>query len=282
MYKNLSVIGFGLMGASLCRAVRKNHPGVKIRAFDPVETELERGLEREWIDEILGEPAGALAGDTIVVLACPPDAATHMLREFGTRQAIPGSCTLTDMVSVKESLIRAVQDTPLESRFAGSHPMAGSEKSGSDYSRPDLFEGASVLCCATPASVVLKDVMDFWSSLGARVLDVEAELHDWLVARTSHLPHLVSGLVALVAGEEGVDVKPFAGSGLADITRLAEGDPVLWSEIIAGNRKGVSKSLALFRDRLQELSEMIDSGCERDKIRGFLESARRARGEVIS
>lgn len=282
MYKNLSVIGFGLMGASLCRAIRKKYPEMRIRACDPDAEGLEKGLEREWIDETFIDAGDALMEDSIVILASPPGPSLDILRKLGSTHTVPAGCTLTDMVSIKESILSVVQDTPLETRFAGSHPMAGSEKSGCDHSRPDLFEDASVLCCATPASHVLHDVMDFWSSLGARVLEVEAELHDRLVARTSHLPHLISGLVALVAAEKGKDVKPFAGSGFADITRLADGDPCLWSDIIWGNRKGVSRSLALFRDRLQELSDIIDSAEERDEVLRFLESARSARREVIS
>ena len=171
----------------------------------------------------------------------------------------PGKSTLvTDAGSVKGAICDEVRGKlPAGVEFIGSHPLAGSEKRGFEFSEADLF--LNRLCVLTPdgstSQVGLQRLRGFWESLGMQVVEMDAAAHDLALAETSHLPHLVAAALAGVLQEKNAHL---AATGFADTTRIASGDPALWSAIFLQNAEGIGKALARFSDSLAEFQKALE------------------------
>jgi prephenate dehydrogenase len=179
-------------------------------------------------------------------------------------RAAPAGAVVTDVGSTKRNIVHAAErrfaGRPLG--FVGSHPLAGSEQSGYRVARVDLFQGAAVVVTPTEATELgaLKRTTEFWEALGARVTSLDPETHDRTVAAISHLPHLVA--CALVDGARRVEpaALELAARGFRDTTRIAAGDPDMWTEIFLANRDALSASVAAFRAALADLERVIAAG----------------------
>jgi len=187
--------------------------------------------------------------------------------------AAPAGTVVTDVGSTKRNIVRAAErlgaGRPLA--FVGSHPLAGSEQSGYRVARADLFRGATVVVTPTEATelAALKRTTEFWEALGARVTSLDPETHDRTVAAISHLPHLVA--CALVDGACRVEpaALELAARGFRDTTRIAAGDPDMWTEIFLANRDALSASVEAFREALADLQRVIVAGAP-DEVRAAL------------
>ena len=172
------------------------------------------------------------------------------------------SAVVTDVGSVKASVMAAVE--PALSRFVGSHPLCGSEKAGVTNARGDLFEGA--VCAVTPTeasdAATVDTISKFWTALGSRVVNLSAADHDAIVARTSHLPHvLASALVNTVLASRRVGESDFLGTGFRDTTRLASGDAGMWRDIAMGNAAAIATAL---EDLQAEIGRLKTALSEKD------------------
>jgi prephenate dehydrogenase len=169
---------------------------------------------------------------------------------------------VTDVGSTKGAIVAAAARRP-DLRFVGSHPMAGSEKSGYGNARADLFDRATVIVTPTEASepAAVKRVVALWEGAGAgRVVTLDPDTHDRTVAAISHLPHLAA--FALVDAVERFEPGAFdvAAGGFRDTTRIAAADPTMWEEIFRDNRAALSASLEVFRAALDDLARLIERG----------------------
>jgi len=169
---------------------------------------------------------------------------------------------VTDVGSVKSSVVAAVE--PVLARFVGSHPLCGSEKAGVAHARGDLFDGA--VCAVTPTeasdAATVDSISKFWTALGSRVVNLTAADHDAIVARTSHLPHvLASALVNAVVASPRVGESDFLGSGFHDTTRLASGDAGMWRDIAMGNAAAIAAAL---EDLQAEIGRLKTALSEKD------------------
>jgi len=189
---------------------------------------------------------------------------------------------VTDVGSAKAGVVRELESLIAGSggHFIGSHPIAGSEKAGVNAARADLFENA--VCVVTPTkksnTAAVRKVEQFWKAVGLRVLRLTPELHDALVGRSSHLPHLVA---AALAGHVLNPAHPklqalLCASGFRDATRVASGSPEMWRDIVLANRKNLRIALDDFVRELQCLQTILRRRQGR-KIREFLETAKRRR-----
>jgi prephenate dehydrogenase len=161
--------------------------------------------------------------------------------------------------------------------------MAGSEKSGYEHSRPDLYDRASVLI--TPGRFNRKGDVErlksFWESLGSTVSVTSARLHDLMVGYTSHLPHVIAcALVDLVQGRSESGIRDFIGNGFRDVTRISSGSGNMWSDIVRLNRANIGEGIDEFVKKLLELKKMLAEGGD-EQIRGYFEKVRRDRGDII-
>ncbi len=166
---------------------------------------------------------------------------------------------ITDVGSTKQSIVEAITCTPAAASFVGSHPLAGSEKSGVEHARADLFEGKLVVITSddkSPAAQV-HATEKLWQALGARTMQMTPAEHDAALARTSHLPHIVA---AALAAATPANLLPLAASGWRDTTRVASGGADLWRQILEENRQPVIKVLEEFAGDVQNWLAALRSG----------------------
>ena len=267
------------MGASLGRALRGK--GVRVVGYNHSPANARTALERGAVDAVAATPEEAVAGATMVVLAAP------VLANIGFADDIAGAlaegAVVTDMGSTKGEFCRRVAEAHPGMCLVGSHPVAGSEKQGAGAARADLFVGRR--CVVTPMPGTPEDairrVEALWHAVGAITLRMPPEDHDRLLARTSHLPHLVSAALAESIGRDRAqEVGTFCGPGFCDTTRLAAGSVPMWRDILETNRAAIESELRAFKDALDALYRDIQSGDSVSWTR-FLERARAARAALL-
>ncbi len=256
-------------------ALRSRHPGVDLRAWT---RRAEAQLEVEnagFASLVTSDLASAVRGASLVALCVPVEKMADLA------SAIVGfldsDTVVTDAGSVKASVVAELEPI-LGRRFVGSHPVAGSERSGLAAARADLFQSAP--CVLTPTSAAdptaVAVVTALWEDVGCVVSTLTPAAHDAALARTSHLPHLTaSALVAAVAAGSPQAVS-LVGPGYRDCTRVAMGNADLWTGILLANRAAVASSVAELREILQNVESMLNTGDE-ESLRHFLKSAADAR-----
>lgn len=263
MIERLAIVGVGLLGGSVAKAVRAQGLAREIVGIGRDLARLGPALRDGALDRVTTDLAEGVAGADRILLAAPVLANETLLPRVW-QAASPGA-VLTDVGSTKRGIAAAADRLAAgrpEIHFVGSHPMAGSEKSGYAVARVDLFQGATVVVTPTESSdaAAAKGVGEFWAALGARVVVLEPAAHDRAVAAISHLPHVAAwALVDAVARFEP-DALSIAARGFKDTTRIAASDPEVWREILLDNREAVRGSLAAFRGALDDLEALIGSG----------------------
>lgn len=269
--RTVGIVGLGLIGGSLARGLREAPDPPRIVASSLDSADLERAVAEGVLDSAT-EDAGAVAGSVdIVVYATPLDATLELLEAH--RERFRSGTVLTDVVSLKVPLARKVRELGLGDRWIGGHPMAGSERSGFDAARGDLFRDASVfLVRGEGGKGAATEVSDLWTRVGGRVRWVEAEEHDRLMIRTSHLPQLVANALAATLAEAGVTPGDL-GPGGRDMTRLAASAPGLWKGLVrvAGSRE--VESLREVIGELEHLAELLARG-DVDQVETYMERTR--------
>ena len=274
------IAGGGLRGGSIGRALRAaGYSGIRV-GLGRRASSLRAALDCEAVDEVTQDPAAAASGADLVIL-CTPIARFEPLLTAMRPHLKPGAY-ITDVGSTKEQVVRLAERLcPPKVRYVGSHPMAGSEKTGVEFSRADLFELA--LCLVTPTArtnpASVRWMRRFWETLGARTQVVSPRAHDRLMARVSHLPHAVAAaLVHLSRSDRAIDV---AGPGFADTTRVASGDAAMWVDILRTNRQAMLAAIDLLTAELGRLRERL----ERDDARSverWLSAAKATRDQWIA
>lgn len=262
--KALWVVGAGLIGGSVAAAARHAMPNLQVWAIDPkaASSAVALGLAHEGFDTpaqatARAEALGIDLSSTALVLAVSAPVAEGLLAEALARP----HAWVTDCCSTKGRLIGALGQAP---HFVFSHPMAGSEKSGPQAARADLFSHARVLISPTAQSsaAAVAAVENFWLMLGAQPTLLPLEDHDPLLAATSHLPHLVAFALAgaLARSPMSQAAQSLYGAGLRDTTRIAGSDPALWRDILIDNRAAVLALLPGWRLALAELAAALEQG----------------------
>jgi prephenate dehydrogenase len=262
-FHRIGILGPGLLGGSLALALAKRHPraAVKLwgRSAERVAEVRQGGFEHVTVDFDL-----AVRDTELIVLAVPVGVMEGLARRL-LEAGVGAGQFVTDVGSVK-CLPHQKVGALLKSggvKFAGSHPMAGSDLTGFDAADADLFDGAP--CILTNDEGLEDDdinrLVGFWAGLGARAAIMSAEEHDRLVARISHAPHVMAVVCALVALSKEEDGH-FSGGGLRDTSRVAAGDPQMWAEILLENRESVVAPIRECVSALTHLSELIEEGNE--------------------
>jgi prephenate dehydrogenase len=216
-------------------------------------------LEAGIVDHATVDLAEGVREADFILLATPVATLEALLAEVW--QVAEVDAVLSDVGSTKGAIVSAAERLARSRAlaFVGGHPMAGSEQSGYARARADLFAGATVILTPTDHTDphAVKRVSEFWEAVGSRVVTLNPQVHDRVVAAVSHLPHLVA--VALVDAASRLDPTAlgFAGRGFADTTRIAAADPQVWQEIFLTNREALTESLAAFRFALEDLDRRI-------------------------
>lgn len=284
--KRIAIMGLGLMGGSLGLAL-------KARGFDGVIAGYARrpetrdaALKQKVVDEAFADPVEAVT-DADLIIYCTPILNIPELVEQSKR-GIKQGAILTDVGSTKAELAAKVGVTLKGSgaHFLGSHPVAGSEQQGIEAARADLYDGALVV--VTPENEAreqdaVRAVKSFWTGIGALVAVVTADEHDRLMARTSHLPHLAASLLAATAGRDGAPdiVGQFCGTGFRDTSRVADGSPDIWHDIVSTNAASIGAELKAYRAELDQLIAWMEQK-EFEKVKRFLEVSRDCRRALMA
>lgn len=282
------ILGLGLIGGSLARALRKSGFSKHFVGYGHREPSLRRGVELGVIDDYTLDLDEAIDRADILVLCAPTLIAADMLRDILPRLAGRASGPLiTDVASVKGNLrdaaIEAVGQMPPQLVLA--HPIAGSEQSGVDASSAELFVNHRVIltpdAANDPAAVAL--VRDMWASTGAEVVDMAVAEHDTVLAATSHLPHLLAyALVdALAKSPASEDIFRFAAGGFRDFTRIASSDPAMWRDIAIANKPALLAAIDMFSEQLARLRLAVAEG-DGDELFTTFTRAKTARDEFAA
>jgi prephenate dehydrogenase len=251
----LGIVGVGLIGGSIGLAARRSGKFSRQLGTGRDRANLENAVRLGCIDEIAADlPALAEQAD-ILVFCTPVNRIAEQVLSI-TRKCKPGTL-ITDAGSTKAQIISQVEDElPADIEFIGSHPLAGSEKRGAEHARADLFDNRLTIVTPTPRtpSTAETRASDFWRSLGSRVVSMSPADHDQALALTSHLPHLVAAALAGVLPKE---MREFTANGFRDTTRIAAGDPDLWTPIFLHNHVELADATLRLQRRLIEFSEAL-------------------------
>ena len=262
MIQRLTIVGVGLLGGSVAKAVRSGGLAREIVGVGRDEARLGTALRDGALDRVTTDLEAGVRDADFVLLAVPVLAVEALLPRVWW--AAPDGATVTDVASTKAGIVRVADQLAARRAlaFVGSHPMAGSERSGYGVARADLFRAATVILTPTDRTEprAVKAVTEFWEAMGARVSAFDAEIHDQAVAAISHLPHLVA--CALVDGVTRFEpaALELAARGFKDTTRIAASDPDVWTEIFLANRAALATSLDAFRRALAELERCVTRG----------------------
>ena len=272
--EQLTILAPGLLGGSVARAAhaRKLAKRIVIWARRP---EVRAQLSTQpWCNQIADTPEDAVRSASLVVLAAPVEKIVELARQIAP--ALHAGVIVTDVGSVKSELCLACASAmPAHATFIGSHPMAGSQKTGWENSTETLFDGRT--CFVTPlagtATTAIETVAAFWRALGSNVALLAPEQHDEIVAHISHLPQAIATTLCSFLAQKKNAWRDFAGGGLRDTTRIAASDATMWIEIFQQNREEVLRALNEFQNELHGFSAAI-ANREWDELRTRLESGK--------
>jgi prephenate dehydrogenase len=279
-FRKVTLVGVGLLGGSLGMALRQRglaeHVCGVVRR-SAIIADCERLGAVDMATRNLGP---AVRGADLVVLCSP-------IGQMGplTQELIPylePDAVVTDVGSVKGTLVDELEAPIAKAggHFIGSHPMAGSEKTGVQAARADLFEGA--LCAVTPTArsnaAALARVQQLWAALGSRVLTLSPAQHDDLVSRSSHLPHVVAAALAnyVLSPANPKEQAALCAGGFRDTTRIASGSPEMWRDIALANRENLARVLGVLIEDLQEFQHSLQQG-DSKAVTEFFTSAKERR-----
>ena len=277
--QTVTILGTGLMGSSLGLALKKRGVPVQIHAYARREEIRKVALNMGVADAVFADPVEAVKGADLVVFCVPVLTIPELAK--ACRPGLKSGAVLTDVGSTKEELNRlmigALDGTGVE--FVGSHPICGSEQQGIEAGNADLYEGAMTV--VTPPALAdgtsVKKVSNLWESAGSSVIVMDAARHDCILAATSHLPHVVAAALAISVGNNG----SFCGSGFRDTTRIADGSPQVWSDIVRTNAPALKEAVKIFRANLDTMSALIEEG-DGEKLANWFAAARDKRKELLS
>ncbi len=275
--KHVTIIGVGLIGGSIGKALRKS--GVKVSGVGRRQSSLKTALKVGAIDDAHFDCSESVPQSDLVILATPVGTFESYFRAI--KPLLKRGAVVTDVGSTKGDVVRwarKVWRSGKDNPFIGSHPMCGNENKGSQYSDPALLSGA--LCIITPLAntpkAKLRRVVNFWKNLGMQTKQMTPAAHDLSVARVSHLPHLISTALVLLPTDNDLEV---AATGFHDTTRLAGGDPEMWRDIITTNRKSKNKAIDELNTVSKKLRDLVSAGDEK-AIENFLIKAKTRRDDV--
>jgi prephenate dehydrogenase len=276
-FPTITILGGGLLGGSLALALPalENAPEVRLWARNPETVKVASNL---GIAGVTNDLAQAVHGASLVILAVPVGSMAALVTA-ALDAGLPDGCLVTDVGSVKrvphQKIAPLLQGRDI--RFIGSHPMAGSERNGLPAITSTLFKNAACLLTndnAAPAEQTAA-LERFWKSIGCRTSWMSAAIHDELVARISHLPHLIAASAARVCLHDPGEGR-FGGGGLRDTTRVAAGNPAMWAEIVTENREALIGPLKETIADLHEILASLESG-NQEQARQWLVTAKQRR-----
>lgn len=280
-FNTVSILGVGLIGGSLALALKEKKLVNKIIGYGRNEQRLKEALKLGIIDSYTTSLKKASQAE-LIVLATPAGIFEKIIIEM--LNYIQEGTVIIDVGSVKESVVNIFEKIlPKGVFFIGTHPIAGSDKTGFEHAKGDLFKKAKVIITPTENTdkSALEKVSNLWQKIGAVVEFMSADKHDKIYALVSHLPHLISFCMVNTVAEMDKNFIKYAGSGFKDTTRIAKSSPEVWRDIFIMNDKNILQCLEIFAKNLKEIKKML-SKKDSEGVKTFIEKAKNLRKEIDS
>ena len=285
MFNNISIIGCGLIGSSILKALQKKNLAKEINVFDHSK-EVTGFLKKENIcSNVFSDIRECVKNSDLIIIATPLSSYKEII--LSIKEHLKKNAILTDTGSVKKEVIKIIHNINLKDVFwIPSHPIAGTEESGPKAGYAEMFEDRWCII-SPPENCVeepIKNLKEFWQSIGSKVKVMSAEEHDKILSLTSHLPHAIAyNIVRTVINIEDKlkqEVIQYSAGGLRDFTRIAASNPLMWKDIFLDNSENILKGIDNFAEKLQELKKAI-SDKNGDKLFQIFNSTKEIRKEII-
>jgi len=285
MFNKVCIIGCGLIGSSIARAIRKNHLSSKIVSSNRSDSVNKKVIELKIVDDSSSDTKKMAEGSDLIIIATPLSSYEDIISKI--KNSLKSGTILTDVGSVKENVINLIEkDVPANVSWISSHPIAGTEESGPEAGFSELFKNR--WCILTPSKKAqekdIKLLETFWKKIGSKVDIMEAKQHDYILSITSHIPHLIAYNIVNTSlniqdEKESVIVKYSAG-GLRDFTRIAASNPIMWRDIFIQNKKNTSKMIDKFIEDLEDLKKAIENE-DGKKLEEIFTKTKKIRKEIV-
>ena len=285
MFKKVCIIGCGLIGSSLARAIKKFNLSEKIVSSNRSDIVNKKVLELKMVNDSSSDTQKMVKDSDLIIIATPLSSYENVILKI--KNSLKNGTILTDVGSVKEGVISLVEKSiPKDVSWIPSHPIAGTEESGPEAGFSELFKNR--WCILTPSKKAKeKDInilKSFWKKIGSKVDIMDAKQHDYILSITSHIPHLVaynivSTSINIQEKKQSAIIKYSAG-GLRDFTRIAASNPIMWRDIFIQNKKNTSKEIKKFIVNLEDLKNAIENE-DGKKLEEIFIKTKKIRKEII-
>lgn len=278
-WDTVAIVGVGLIGGSIGLALRERRLAKHVVGVGRNTARLAVAKRRGALTSTTTQLSRGVADAELTVVCTPVARIVADVRDVA--DVCPAGALITDVGSTKQEIVTALDGRlDREVQFVGGHPLAGSEKTGAAQARADLFDGRVVVLTPTRRSKRedVEALSSFWSAIGAQVRTMSADAHDRVLAVTSHLPHVLAAVLSSVVRR---DELPLTATGWADTTRIAAGDPEMWTQILSSNRGRVVQALARFQERLDAVRKNLEDE-DAAALARFLSQAKRNRDALGS
>ena len=285
MFNKVCIIGCGLIGSSIARAIKKNHLSNKIVSSNRSDSVNKKVIELKIVDDSSSDTKKMAEGSDLIIIATPLSSYEDIISKI--KNSLKSGTILTDVGSVKENVINLIEkDVPANVSWISSHPIAGTEESGPEAGFSELFKNR--WCILTPSKKAqekdIKLLEAFWKKIGSKVDIMEAKQHDYILSITSHMPHLIAYNIVNTSlniqdEKESVIVKYSAG-GLRDFTRIAASNPIMWRDIFIQNKKNTSKMIDKFIEDLEDLKKAIENE-DGKKLEEIFTKTKKIRKDIV-
>jgi len=282
MFKKICIIGCGLIGSSLARAIKKNNLAEKIVSSNRSDAVNKKVIELKIVDDSSSDTKKMADGSDLVVIATPLSSYEDVISKI--KNSLKNGVILTDVGSVKENIINLVEkNIPENISWIPSHPIAGTEESGPEAG---LFQNR--WCILTPSKKAKeKDInllQTFWEKVGSKVDIMEAKQHDYILSITSHIPHLIAYNIVNtslnIQDEKESTIVKYSAGGLRDFTRIAASNPIMWRDVFIHNKKNTSKMIDQFIKNLEDLKKAIENE-DGKKLEQIFTKTKKIRKDIV-
>ena len=285
MFKKVCIIGCGLIGSSLARAIKKHNLSEKIVSSNRSEIVNKKVLELKIVDDSSSDTQKMVNDSDLIIIATPLSSYENVILKI--KNSLKNGMILTDVGSVKERVISLVEKAiPKDVSWIPSHPIAGTEESGPEAGFSELFKNR--WCILTPSKKAkekdINTLKSFWKKIGSKVDIMDAKQHDYILSITSHIPHLVAYNIVntsinIQEEKQSATIKYSAG-GLRDFTRIAASNPIMWRDIFIQNKTNTSKEIEKFIANLEDLKNAIENE-DGKKLEEIFIKTKKIRKEII-
>ncbi|MDC6465542.1 prephenate dehydrogenase/arogenate dehydrogenase family protein [Pelagibacteraceae bacterium] len=285
MFKKVCIIGCGLIGSSLARAIKKNNLSEIIVSSNRSEKVNKKVIELKIVDEASSDTKKIVSGSDLVVIATPLSSYKDVILKI--KDSLKKNSILTDVGSVKENIISLVEKNISDDiSWIPSHPIAGTEESGPESGYTELFKNR--WCILTPGKKSKeKDIQKlkfFWEKMGSKVDIMDTKQHDYILSITSHMPHLIAYNIVNtslnIQDEKKLNIVKYSAGGLRDFTRIAASNPIMWRDIFIQNKNNTTQMINKFIENLEDLKKAIKDE-DGKKLEDIFEKTKKIRKDIV-